>query len=339
MKRRQLGNNGLEVSSVGLGCMGMSDFYGSSDEMQNMEVLTHALDIGVSFWDTADIYGPHTNELLLGQFFKQNPSARQQVQLATKFGVARTTEGEFVGVNGRPEYVKLACDASLKRLGVDHIDLYYQHRIDQSVPIEETVGAMADLVKAGKVRYLGLSEASHRTIQRAHQVHPISAVQMEYSLWSREVETEVLPTCQKLGIGLVPYSPLGRGFLTGAIRQREDLQSDDWRLNNPRFEEASLQKNLALVDAVMHLAEVKGCTPAQLALAWLLAQDPAIVPIPGTRKISRLNENTGASGIVLSNQELTSLTNAISDLSVSGARYPVDHHSSLFADTPEPVEE
>ncbi|MBV1911858.1 MAG: aldo/keto reductase, partial [Kangiellaceae bacterium] len=294
MKTRQLGNQGLEVSSIGLGCMGMSEFYGSFNESGSFNTLNQALDSGVRFWDTSDIYGPRTNEELLGRYFSQNSSARNQVVLATKFGIERNEQGEFLGFNGSPEYVKQACEASLKRLGVDHIDLYYQHRMDPNVPVEDTVGAMGDLVKEGKVRYLGLSEAGVNTLTRASAVHPISALQSEYSLWSRHLEAEILPACKKLGIGLVPYSPLGRGFLTGAIKSRDDLEAGDWRLDNPRFSEENFHHNLALVEKINQIAELKNCSPAQLALSWLLHQSPHIAPIPGTRSSKRLIENAGA---------------------------------------------
>jgi len=336
MQTRKLGSQGLSVSAIGLGCMGMSDFYGSSDEAANLSVLASALEQGVTFWDTADMYGPFTNEKLLGRFFREHPGSRERVQLATKFANVRNEKGDFLGVNGRPEYVKSACDASLQRLGVECIDLYYQHRVDPEVPIEETVGAMAELVQAGKVRYLGLSEASARTIRRAHAVHPITALQSEYSLWSREVEAEILPTCWELGIGFVAYSPLGRGFLTGAIRSREDLEADDWRLNNPRFSEENFHVNLKLVAAVEQLAAEKGCTTAQLALAWLLAQSERVVAIPGTRSIRRLAENAGAVDVALSAGELARLDEVLAGIEVVGSRYPTAAVSLLAGDTPEP---
>lgn len=334
MLMRQLGNQGLSVSAIGLGCMGMSDFYGSSDQASNLAVLAKALELGVTFWDTADMYGHGRNEELLGRFFQQHPAAREQVQLASKFGIQRNAQGDYTGINGRPEYIKQACDASLRRLGVEQLDLYYQHRVDQQVPIEETVGAMAELVKAGKVKYLGLSEASSQTIARAHKVHPISAVQSEYSLWSRDIEESVLGTCQRLGIGFVPYSPLGRGFLTGAIRQRSDLQADDWRLFSPRFSEENFAQNLLLVDKVAAMAQEKGCTSAQLALAWLLAQAPGIVPIPGTRSNQRLAENAAATDLTLSTIELTALNQTLEQTQIQGERYPEAFTSLLFADTP-----
>lgn len=337
MLQRQLGSEGFEASSIGLGCMGMSEFYGSSNGAINMAVLKRAIELGMTFWDTSDIYGPWTNEQLLGDFFRHNPGTRQKVQLATKFGIVRSEQGEYLGVNGHPDYVKKACDASLQRLGVDHIDLYYQHRVDQTVPIEDTVGAMAELVQAGKVSYLGLSEASHRTIARAHKIHPLTAVQMEYSLWSREVEAEVLPICQQLGISLVAYSPLGRGFLTGAIRQRSDLEPDDWRLNSPRFAEDVFDINLKVVEALTHMAEEQGYSAAQLALAWLHAQDSMLVPIPGTRDLQRLEDNAAAAHIQLKEDDLNRIAAILAQNPVTGNRYPETRQSGLFADTPEPA--
>ncbi len=316
---RTLGRDGLTVSAIGLGCMGMSDFYGDADQVSNIEVLNHAIDIGVNFLDTADMYGVGRNETLLGEVLQ---TRRQEVVLATKFGNVRAENGDFLGVNGRPEYVLAACDASLKRLGVDHIDLYYQHRVDSSVPIEETVGAMAQLVKAGKVRYLGLSEASPATIRRAHRVHPITALQSEYSLWTRDVEDEVLPTCRELGIGFVAYSPLGRGFLTGAIQKVEQLAENDWRRQNPRFQGENFEQNQRLVQAVKEIAAERGHTPAQLALAWLLHQGEDIVPIPGTRRISRLDENATATRIALSQEELDRIDAVLVANIVAGSRYP-----------------
>lgn len=334
MLQRNLGSQGLKVSSIGLGCMGMSDFYGGSEQQNNMAVLSKSLELGVTFWDTADMYGPFTNERLLGEFFASNPHSRTKVQLATKFGIMRSEKGDILGINGRPEYVKSACESSLKNLGVDCIDLYYQHRVDTEVPIEETVGAMADLVKEGKVKYLGLSEASANTILRAHAVHPITAVQSEYSLWSRDVEEDVVPICQKMGIGFVPYSPLGRGFLTGAIRKRSDLQANDWRLSSPRFSEENFELNLQLVDRVASFAKEKGWTCAQLALSWLLSHSPNIVPIPGTRSIMRLAENAAACDMTLSLKELNYLTSDIEMATVKGDRYPSEYHSTLFGETP-----
>lgn len=322
MKTRQLGNQGLEVSSIGLGCMGMSEFYGSHNEKDSLHTLAAALEQGVNFWDTSDIYGPKTNEQLLGKFFQQNPEQRNNIVLASKFGVVRDEQGEFKGVDGSPDYVKRACDASLQRLGVDHIDLYYQHRMDQNVPIEETVGAMAELVKAGKVKYLGLSEAGSETLKRANLVHPISALQSEYSLWSRHLEAETLPTCTSLGIGLVAYSPLGRGFLTGTIKSRADLENNDWRLNNPRFSEQNFEQNLRLVEHINELAQNKQCTPAQLALAWIAHQSENYVSIPGTRNVHRLKENAQAAEIDLSQNELEQISSLLSKFKILGTRYP-----------------
>lgn len=316
--RRRLGSD-LQVSAIGLGCMGMSDFYGPANEATNLEVLNHALDIGIDLFDTADMYAVGANERLLAQVLK---TRRRKIVLATKFGNVRGATGEFLGVNGRPEYVAAACDASLARLGVDCIDLYYQHRVDPNVPIEETVGAMARLVEAGKVRYLGLSEASAATLRRAARVHPIAALQSEYSLWTRDVEAEILPTCRGLGIGFVAYSPLGRGFLTGAIRSTNDLTSDDWRRENPRFAADNFDRNRRLVDAVAGIAREHGCTPAQLALAWLLHQGEDIVPIPGTRRITRLEENAGATRLTLTTDELKRIDAALGAMPTAGARYP-----------------
>jgi len=319
LARRTLGRDGLVVSALGLGCMGMSDFYGPSDEAQNLAVLEHALDQGVNFLDTADMYGVGRNEELLAQVLRRR---RGEVVLATKFGNVRAADGAFLGIDGSPAYVAAACDASLRRLGVEHIDLYYQHRVDPKVPIEETVGAMARLVEAGKVRYLGLSEAGANTLRRAAGVHAIAALQSEYSLWTREVEQDVLPACRELGLGFVAYSPLGRGFLTGAIANTDTLAADDYRRNSPRFQDGHIEANRRLVDAVAALAQQRGCTPAQLALAWLLHQGEDIVPIPGTRKISRLDENIAATRIVLSRAELQSIAEVLAGNAVSGTRYP-----------------
>jgi len=317
--RRRLGTQGLDVSAIGLGCMGMSDFYGPANDRVSLEVINRAIDIGVNFLDTADMYGINgTNERLLAKVLH---TRRAEVVLATKFGNVRAADGTFLGIDGRPEYVRRACDASLERLGVDQIDLYYQHRVDRKVPIEETVGAMAELVKAGKVRYLGLSEASGATVRRANKVHPIAALQTEYSLWTRDVEADVLPACNELGIGFVAYSPLGRGFLTGAIRSANDLDPNDWRRQNPRFQADSLRSNLALVNAVSEIAKAKGCTPAQLALAWLLHRSPYIVPIPGTRRIARLEENAAATSIALTNAEERRIAEVLAKQTVAGTRY------------------
>jgi aryl-alcohol dehydrogenase-like predicted oxidoreductase len=319
MKQRKLGTSGLEVSAVGLGCMGMSEFYGPSDEAEVVAVLHHAIDRGVTFWDTADMYGSGRNEELVGRALR---GRRENVVLATKFAIQRGADGSFTGVSGRPEYVGAACDRSLQRLGVDHIDLYYQHRVDPQVPIEDTVGAMAGLVEAGKVRYLGLSEASAATLRRAVAVHPITALQSEYSLWSRDIEAEVIPACRELGIGLVAYSPLGRGFLTGVIRSIDDLAEDDWRRFNPRFEGDNFAKNLELVERVEGMAAVKGCTVAQLALAWVLARGEDVVPIPGTRKRARLTENADATHVSLSADDLREIDEVFPPDEVAGARYP-----------------
>jgi aryl-alcohol dehydrogenase-like predicted oxidoreductase len=326
--RRTLGRQGLTVSSIGLGCMGMSDFYGPADHATNLEVLHHALDMGINFLDTADMYGVGRNEELLGEVLK---TRRAEVVLATKFGNVRKPTGESVGINGTPEYVASACDASLKRLGVDYIDLYYQHRVDPKVPIEETVGAMAQLVKAGKVRHLGLSEASGDTVRRASRVHPITALQTEYSLWSRDVEQNSLIACRELGVGFVAYSPLGRGFLTGAIQNIEQLSENDRRRAHPRFQAGNFDRNQAVVRAVKQLASEKRCTPAQLALAWLLHQGPDIVPIPGTRKISRLEENAGATTLELSDNDLQRIDRVLADTVVAGARYPAEQMNLLNA--------
>jgi aryl-alcohol dehydrogenase-like predicted oxidoreductase len=319
MDTRPLGTSGLRTSAVGFGCMGMSEFYGASDEQEALGVLHHAIDIGVTFWDTADMYGSGHNERLVGRALRDR---RDQVVLATKFAIQRGPDGSFTGISGRPEYVKSACDASLQRLGIDHIDLYYQHRVDPQVPIEDTVGAMADLVAAGKVLHLGLSEASAATLRRAMAVHPIAALQSEYSLWSRDIEDEIVPACRELGIGLVAYSPLGRGFLTGAIRSIDDLAEDDWRRHNPRFEGDNFAKNLELVERIERLAADKGCTPAQLALAWVLAQGGDVVPIPGTRSLKRLDENAAATTIDLSVAELASIDELIPKDMAAGTRYP-----------------
>ena len=318
MKRRVLGGV-LEVSAQGLGCMGMNDFYGDSDEAESIATLHHALDLGIDFLDTADMYGPFTNEQLIGSAIKDR---RSEVVLATKFGNERNPDGSFVGVNGRPEYVRAACDASLQRLGVDCIDLYYQHRVDRNVPIEETFGAMKELVEAGKVRYLGMSEAKGETIRRAHAIHPVTAVQTEWSLWTRDVEeNDVLSTVRELGIGFVPYSPLGRGFLTGAITNPEELDASDSRRRGARFLGENLTTNLKLVDRITEIATAKGISPAQLALAWVMVQGEDVVPIPGTRKIHRLEENAAAAEITFTAEELASINAAAPIGATAGDRY------------------
>ena len=318
MQMRKLGSCGLEVSALGLGCMGMSEFYGERDEAEAIATIHRAVDLGITLIETADMYGPFTNEVLVG---KAIADRRDRVVMATKFGNVRGENGEFLGIRGDAAYVREACDASLRRLGVDHIDLYYQHRVDPDTPIEETVGAMAELVKAGKVRYLGLSEAAAETIRRAHAVHPITALQTEYSLWSRDPEGAVLPTVRELGIGFVAYSPLGRGFLTGRIRRIEDLAEDDYRRFSPRFQGENFRKNLDLVAEVEAMAREKGCTPAQLALAWLLAQGDDIVPIPGTRKRSRLEENVAALDVRLTPEDLARIDRILPPGAAAGARY------------------
>lgn len=318
MKHRQLGKSGLTVSALGLGCMSMSEFYGQADQQEALATLHLAIERGINFFDTADIYGQGRNEELVGPALKDH---RETIILATKFGIVRNSQGEFVGVNSRPSYVREACEASLKRLGIDVIDLYYQHRVDPTVPIEETVGAMANLVQEGKVRYLGLSEASAQTLRKAHAVHPIAALQTEYSLWSRDPEEDILATCRELGIGFVPYSPLGRGFLTHNITNLEDLSESDTRRKGPRFNPENFQRNLQLVRAIEEFAQKKQCTPAQLALAWVLAQDEDIIPIPGTTKRTHLESNIEALDVYLSSEDLAQI-NQIAPLGVAaGDRY------------------
>jgi len=322
LAERTLGSTApLTVSTLGLGCMGMSEFYGAPDEQSGIDTIHRALDLGVTFLDTADMYGPFTNERLVGKAIAASGHSRDQIQLATKFGNERLPDGTRVGVNGRPEYVRAACDASLERLGVDHLDLYYQHRVDKDVPIEETVGAMKELVEAGKVRFLGLSEASPETIRRAHAVHPITALQTEYSLFTRDLEDEILPTLRELGIGLVPYSPLGRGILTGAITAEPGAGDSRSTAYFPRFQGENLAANLVLVDRVRQLADEKGVTPGQLALAWVLAQGEDVVPIPGTKRVRYLEENVGAADVTLSPDEVAALSTAVPRGAVRGARY------------------
>ena len=325
MEQRKLGREGLTVSAQGLGCMGMSDFYGKRDEAESIATIHLALDLGVNFLDTSDVYGPFTNEELVGKAIK---GRRNQVIVATKFGIMRNSPSPdggwapITGISGRPEYVRSSCDGSLKRLGIDHIDLYYQHRVDAEVPIEETVGAMADLVAAGKIRYIGLSEAGVESIRRANAVHPVSALQSEYSLWTRDPEDEVLPTLRELGIGFVPYSPLGRGFLTGQLKSPDDFAIDDYRRNSPRFQGENFMKNLELVERIKVIASRKGITAGQLALAWVLAQGDDIVPIPGTKRRSYLEENIAAGSVVINEVEMAEITAALPRGAVAGERYP-----------------
>ncbi|WP_395332161.1 aldo/keto reductase [Novosphingobium sp. BL-8H] len=318
MEMRKLGSQGLEVSALGLGCMGMSEFYAGRDEAESIATINRALDLGVNFLDTADMYGVGANEELVGRVVRER---REWIVVATKFGNVRGEDGSFLGVSGRPDYVRQCCDASLKRLGIDEIDLYYQHRVDPDVPIEETVGAMAELVTAGKVRYLGLSEAAPATIRRAHAVHPISALQTEYSLFSREPEAEILPTLRELGIGFVPYSPLGRGFLTGQFKSTADLPEDDYRRHAPRFQGEAFARNLELVAEIERMARDKACTPAQLALAWVLARGNDVVPIPGTKRRSYLEDNLGALTVTLADADLARIDEVLPPGAAEGLRY------------------
>jgi aryl-alcohol dehydrogenase-like predicted oxidoreductase len=326
MKQVALGSLGLKVSRIGLGCMGMSEFYGKTDDAESIATIHLALDRGLDFLDTADMYGVGKNEALVGKAIQ---GRRKEVVLATKFGNQRSADGKFLGVNGSPEYVRACCDASLQRLNVDVIDLYYQHRVDPKTPIEDTVGAMAELVKQGKVRYLGLSEAASGTIRRAHGVHPISALQSEYSLWTRDPEDDILATVRELGIGFVAYSPLGRGFLTGEFKRSEDIPEDDFRRFHPRFQGDNFHKNLDLVRHIEALAKAKGATPAQVALAWVMAQGEDIVPIPGTKKRSRLEENLKAVDIALTPAELEEIDRVLPKGSTAGTRYPEQHMSAV----------
>jgi aryl-alcohol dehydrogenase-like predicted oxidoreductase len=320
MEKRKLGGQGLEVSAQGLGCMGMSEFYGPGDEAESIATIHRALELGIDFLDTADMYGPHTNEELVGRAIR---GRRDQVVLATKFGVVRDPSNPNVrGISGRPDYVRQACEGSLRRLGVDHVDLYYQHRVDPEVPIEETVGAMARLVEEGKVRFIGLSEAGAETIRRAHATHPVTALQSEYSLWSRDIEDDIIPTLRELGIGLVAYSPLGRGFLTGAIKSAGDLAEDDFRRSSPRFQGENFEKNLELVRHIEEIAAAKGCSKSQLALAWVMARGRDVVPIPGTKRRRYLEENAAAVDVALTDDDMARIDEIAPQGVAAGTRYP-----------------
>ncbi len=325
MKYKKLGRSNLEISAIGLGCMGMSEFYGETNEAESLETLERALELGLNFFDTADMYGPFTNEELLGKFIQ---GRREKIVIATKFGIERDpNDWTRRGINGTPEYVRKAVEGSLQRLGIDEIDLYYQHRVDPDTPIEETVGAMAKLVEEGKIKYLGLSEAGAETLRRANAIHPISALQSEYSIWSRDIEGEILQTCEELGVTLVAYSPLGRGFLTGRYKRREDLSADDYRHHTPRFQGENFEKNIELANKVEEIANRKSCPPAQLALAWVMQKGENIVPIPGTKKVSRLEENLGALAVKLNAEDFAEIE-TLSQM-VAGLRYPEEYMGAV----------